>query len=298
MLLHGDRGEPPPDPHTNHPVCWSAQGGFPKESKEMILGDDILKFQSDLIQTLGFDGGRVHEDYLQSFLKKYFDKRPACGLRSVISADLRFFRENDPASANYDEMEILSVRRAMAAITAHRFFQEILQKCRDMLYEIEVIAKSVQKDTNVEIHPSAKIGVPFAIDHGHGTVIGATTQIGNRVFIYHGGTFGASGRRSKAQRRHPKIGDNVFFGNGSQVLGPSILGDGVQIGSGAIVRDSYLHTGAKIAMEVRVAGAVIPGGVRVFGQHPESLRRYWVQLDGDDESRWVEFDDFNAQEFE
>jgi serine O-acetyltransferase len=87
--------------------------------------------------------------------------------------------------------------------------------------------------TGIEIHPAAKIGKNFFIDHGFGVVIGATTEIGNNVTIYQGVTLG--GKTTKNTKRHPTIRDNVVIGASANILGPVIIGQNAKIGSNATV---------------------------------------------------------------
>lgn len=93
--------------------------------------------------------------------------------------------------------------------------------------------------TGVEIHPGARVGKGFFIDHGMGVVIGETTEIGNNVTLYHDVTLGGTTVFDKngkiTTKRHPTIGDNVIIGSGAQVLGPIKIGNNVKIGSNAIV---------------------------------------------------------------
>lgn len=257
---------------------------------------DMHRFEYDLLAALGMANGGVTEDGLARFLDKYFSGDTARRLRKVIAQDMAFFREWDPASSDYTDLQILSVRRGMAAIAAHRVFDVVLRHHSDMLYPVEVIAKGVQKNTNVEIHPFAHIGVPFGIDHGHGTVIGATSDIAERVFIYHGVTLGATGRRSKSDRRHPKVGTNVFFGNGSQVLGPSVLDDDVMLSSGVLVADSCLGAGVRVSLDVRVMHVIVPPKTRVFAYSFEDPRTYWAQGEHDVAPHWMSFERCDVSE--
>ncbi|NLF24231.1 MAG: hypothetical protein GX589_01045 [Deltaproteobacteria bacterium] len=252
-------------------------------------------FETDMVGALAIDGGEVAESNLSVFLLEYLGEELAGRVRAEISEDLRFFRSLDPASTEYSEVQILSVRRGMAAVAAHRIFAALLAEGGN-LYDLEVVAKYVQKDTNVEIHPGAQIGVPFAIDHGHGTVIGATTRIGKRNFIYHGVTLGASKRFTRVGRRHPLVGDNVFFGNGSQVLGPSIIADDVKLACSVRVRDCEIGAGVHIAMDVRLAGVKVPAGVQVLGYDQEKLNRYLVRSSDNQDSavEWRDLDAFDA----
>lgn len=87
--------------------------------------------------------------------------------------------------------------------------------------------------TGIEIHPAAKIGKRFFIDHGFGVVIGETATIGDDVTIYHDVTLG--GTSLSMGVRHPQIGNGVIIGAGAQLLGPIIIGDNARIGSNAVV---------------------------------------------------------------
>jgi serine O-acetyltransferase len=87
--------------------------------------------------------------------------------------------------------------------------------------------------TGIEIHPGAKIGRRFFVDHGMGVVIGETAVVGDDVLIYHGVTLG--GKEFTRAKRHPTIGNNVMIGAESIVLGNITVGDNVQIGAGSVV---------------------------------------------------------------
>jgi serine O-acetyltransferase len=215
-------------------------------------------------------------------------------LKGLIGQDLDYFREEDPASREYTDAEILSVRRGMTAIAAHRIFRTMLDTSPDLIYDVEVIAKAVQRNTNVEIHPLARIASPFGIDHGHGTVIGATSRIGHHTFIYHGVTLGATGRKAPSGRRHPKVGSHVFLGNGSQLLGPTTVEDYVALASGTLVVESYLGQGVKLSPGVRLSKVVVPTHTHVYGYDPENPRRYWVELEEGTGPKWVTFERFDA----
>ena len=87
--------------------------------------------------------------------------------------------------------------------------------------------------TGIEIHPGAKIGKKFFIDHGMGVVIGETAEIGDNVTLYHGVTLG--GVTWDKVKRHPTLEDNVVIGSGAKVLGPFVVGKGAKIGSNSVV---------------------------------------------------------------
>jgi len=90
--------------------------------------------------------------------------------------------------------------------------------------------------TGIEIHPGAKIGKGFFIDHGMGVVIGETTEIGDNVTLYQGVTLGGTGK--ERGKRHPTVGNNVLISVGAKVLGAIEIGDNVKIGAGSVVLDS------------------------------------------------------------
>ena len=87
--------------------------------------------------------------------------------------------------------------------------------------------------TGIEIHPGAKIGRRFFIDHGMGVVIGETTEIGDDVTLYHGVTLG--GTTWRKEKRHPTLGNNVVVGAGAKILGPITIGDNARVGSNSVV---------------------------------------------------------------
>ena len=87
--------------------------------------------------------------------------------------------------------------------------------------------------TGIEIHPGARIGADFFIDHGSGVVIGETAEIGDRVTVYQGVTLGGTGfQRGK---RHPTVEDNVTIGSGAKLLGPITVGHGSKVGANTVV---------------------------------------------------------------
>lgn len=111
---------------------------------------------------------------------------------------------------------------------AHRFYR---RKNYNLAW---IISQRARRITGIEIHPGARIGEKFFIDHGMGVVIGETAEIGNNVLIYHGVTLGGVGGE-KNSKRHPTIEDNVVIGAGAKVLGPITIGEGAKIGANSVV---------------------------------------------------------------
>jgi serine O-acetyltransferase len=122
--------------------------------------------------------------------------------------------------------------------------------------------------TGVEIHPAAKIGADFFIDHGSGVVIGETAEIGDRVTLYQGVTLGGTGfARGK---RHPTLEDDVTVGSGAKLLGPVTVGHGAKVGANTVVISD-------VPPRSTVVGN--PGHpVRVEGKRPEGPDTDWIHL--------------------
>lgn len=112
--------------------------------------------------------------------------------------------------------------------------------------------------TGVEIHPGAKIGRKFFIDHGMGVVIGETAEIGDNVTLYHGVTLG--GVTWDKVKRHPTLDDNVVIGSGAKILGPFTVGKGAKVGSNSVVVK-------EVPENATVVG--IPGRVVMTAPEPE-----------------------------
>lgn len=153
----------------------------------------------------------------------------------IILEDLDSVVARDPATTSKFEAAICST--GFHAIFLHRFSHFLWKK------KFRIIARVFSGFsrflTGIEIHPGARIGKGFFIDHGMGVVIGETTEIGDNVTLYHdvtlGGTtvFDDSGK--VMSKRHPTVHDNVIIGSGAQILGPIVLGKHAKIGSNAIV---------------------------------------------------------------
>jgi serine O-acetyltransferase len=138
------------------------------------------------------------------------------------------FRE-DPAAKSV--IEIFLCYPGFHAILLHRLAHRL---CRAGLPLIpRVISQFSRFLTGIEIHPGARIGRRFFIDHGTGVVIGETTEIGDDVLLYQGVTLGGTGKEKG--KRHPTIGNHVVVGTGAKVLGNIRIGDNVKIGAGSVV---------------------------------------------------------------
>ena len=143
--------------------------------------------------------------------------------------DIRAIKKRDPACRSYFEGILLYAGfRAIFDYRVAHFFYKI-----KFYFIARLISQTSRFFTGIEIHPGAKIGRGFFIDHGAAVVIGETTEIGDNCTIYHGVTLGGTGKDTG--KRHPTLGDNVLIGAGAKVLGPVYIGDNVRVGAGSVV---------------------------------------------------------------
>ena len=143
--------------------------------------------------------------------------------------DIQSVFERDPAARN--TFEIITTYSGVQAMLFYRLAHRLwLIKLKWLARFISSLARWL---TGIEIHPAAKIGRRFFIDHGMGVVIGETAEIGNDCTLYHGVTLG--GTTWKKGKRHPTLGNNVVIGAGAKILGPITLSDDVRVGSNSVV---------------------------------------------------------------
>ncbi len=153
----------------------------------------------------------------------------------IILNDLDAILDRDPATNSRFEAVLCSP--GFHSICIYRISHWIWQK--NFHLTARVISQIARFLTGIEIHPAARIGKGFMIDHGMGIVIGETAEIGNNVTLYHDVTLGGTtvfDKHGKVQtKRHPTIGNNVIIGSGAQILGPIKIGNNCKVGSNAIV---------------------------------------------------------------
>jgi serine O-acetyltransferase len=183
-----------------------------------------------------------------------------------VRRDVASARDRDPAARGVGTVEILTGWAGAQALLAHRV-AHALQRAQVPLLP-SAIAFTTRAVTGVEIHPAAKIGDDFFIDHGSGVVIGETAEIGDRVTLYQGVTLGGTGfARGK---RHPTIEDNVTIGSGAKLLGPVRIGHGAKVGANTVVIED-------VPPRSTVVGN--PGHpVRVEGHPIEGPDSDWIHL--------------------
>ena len=148
---------------------------------------------------------------------------------TYIKEDLETALRQDPAARN--KVEVFMTYPGVHAVWNYRISHWLWQRNIKLL--ARMFSNRARRRTGIEIHPGAKIGRRFFIDHGIGVVIGETTEIGDDVMLYHNVTLGA--RRFATGKRHPTIGNRVIIGAGAKILGPVKIADDVRISYNSVV---------------------------------------------------------------
>lgn len=191
----------------------------------------------------------------EAVVSTFFQRLPA--IRELLKKDVVAAYAGDPAALSYAEV-VLSYP-AIRATTTHRVAHELYRL--DVPLIPRMMSEYIHSETGIDIHPGARIGESFFIDHGTGVVIGETTEIGDRVKLYQGVTLGAKsfpvdehGNPVKAIKRHPTIEDDVVIYAGATILGgDTVIGRGSVIGGNVWITDS------------------VPPGSTVLQEHPELI---------------------------
>ncbi len=160
-------------------------------------------------------------------------------IREVLQTDVEAAFNGDPAAASKDE--ILVSYPFVEAIAVQRLAHELYQK--DVPLIPRIMSEWAHARTGMDLHPGAKIGSHFFVDHCTGTVVGETCVIGQHVKMYHGVTLGAkstaAGQLLRGKKRHPTIEDHVTIYPGATILGgETIIGAGSTIGGNVFIMDS------------------------------------------------------------
>ena len=166
----------------------------------------------------------------------------------TLYEDIKTVLDRDPAARN--SLEVFFCYSGFHALTMHRVSHWLW--CHKLKSLARFNAMLARFFTGVEIHPAAKIGRRFFIDHGMGVVIGETAEVGDDVTIYHGVTLG--GVSLKKEKRHPTIGNTVIIGAGAKVLGPFKVGDRVRIGANSVVLHEVPDDATVVGVPGRITG--------------------------------------------
>jgi serine O-acetyltransferase len=171
--------------------------------------------------------------------------------------------DEDPAAKSV--LEIFLCYPGFHAVLLHRLAHRLYSWHVPLIPR--VISQFSRLFTQIEIHPGARIGKRFFIDHGSGVVIGETTEIGDNVLLYQGVTLGGTG--NETGKRHPTIGNHVVVGTGAKVLGNIRIGDNVKIGAGSVVVHPVPDNSTVVGVPGRVVRVRPEGGPLEHGRLPD-----------------------------
>ena len=177
-----------------------------------------------------------------------------------LSETLGAYQARDPAARS--KLEIFLLYQGVHATLYHRLAHWLYRHNRKFL--ARCVSQWNRFWTGIEIHPGAKIGRRFVIDHGMGIVIGETAEVGDDCLLYHGVTLGGTGKDQG--KRHPTLGNNVMVSTGAKVLGPFKVGDGARIAANAVVLREVPENATAVgvpARVVRIAGEKVNYAERV-----------------------------------
>lgn len=179
-----------------------------------------------------------------------------------VKEDIKVIYDNDPAAKNI--LEVILCYPGLHALIAYRFAHRLYKWNIPLIPRI--ISYITRIITGIEIHPGAKIGRRFFIDHGEGVVIGQTTIVGDDVLIYQQVTLGGTGKETG--KRHPTLGNNVIVGAGAKVLGNITIGDNVRIGAGSVVIDDVPDYSTVVGIPGRIVHrAIVDGSGNLMHNH-------------------------------
>lgn len=223
--------------------------GYALASVQHRLTDEIEKSLKYICRKIKECPHDVCRSRAEIVVKELLEKIPE--LRSTVSGDIVAAYEGDPAAVSTDEV-ILSYP-CVLAIATYRIAHELYLRGVPLIPRI--MSEHIHSLTGIDIHPGAKIGKNFFIDHGTGVVIGETAEIGDNVKLYQGVTLGAlsfpkdeKGALIRGTKRHPTVGNNVVIYSGATLLGPdAIIGDNVVVG-GNVWITSRVESNTKITI--------------------------------------------------
>lgn len=165
---------------------------------------------------------------------------------SILRDDVQTIFKRDPAARSW--VEALTCYPGLHAVWMYRIAHYFWN--RGFLFIARLISHVGRFITGIEIHPGAKIGSRFFIDHGMGVVIGETAEIGDDVLLYQGVVLGGTSLEKK--KRHPTLGNNVVVGAGAIVLGSIVIGDHARIGAGSVVLHDIPSNATAVGVPARI----------------------------------------------
>lgn len=215
------------------------EDAFVAETLQTVLSRLYGQIRLECIYALNDQPAEAIDAQAARIIAGFADSLPA--LRELLDTDVEAAFLGDPAARSVDE--VLICYPSMLAIIHHRLAHRLYQL--DAPLVARIISEIAHSKTGIDIHPGARIGPSFFIDHGTGVVIGETAIVGQRVRLYQGVTLGArsfpadeKGALEKALPRHPIIEDDVVIYAGATVLGRIIVGSRSVIGGNVWLTDS------------------------------------------------------------
>lgn len=175
------------------------------------------------------------------------------GLLDEIKDDIKAARRRDPAARS--DLEVILTYPGFHARQLHRLAHTLHR--RGMRLPARLISNVSRSLTGIEIHPGARIGKRFFIDHGMGVVIGETTVIGDDCHLFQGVTLG--GTSTRRTKRHPTLGNNVVVGAGAKIIGAVTIGDNAKIGAGSVVVTNVPANATVVGVPGHVVAFADPG---------------------------------------
>lgn len=208
---------------------------FANDIREIIDKESLIIDLKKILKFFEEDNGVVENEAI-----KYINDIQR--IKDLIMLDVKAGYEGDPAATSYDE--VMLCYPAFIATSIYRFAHSLY--ARGFKIVARMMTEYAHSKTGIDIHPGAKIGKSFFIDHGTGVVIGETTVIGDNVKLYQNVTLGAKsfsknddGSLVKGIKRHPNIGNNVVIYAGATILGgDTIIGDNTVIGGNSWITKS------------------------------------------------------------
>ena len=165
----------------------------------------------------------------------------------LLKEDVKTVFQKDPAARSW--IEVVLCYPGLHAIWSHRFAHYLWK--HKFYFIARLLSHITRFFTGIEIHPGAKIGRRFFIDHGMGIVIGETTEIGNDVLLYKGVVLG--GTSLEKTKRHPTLGNNIIVGSNAIVMGAITIGDNARIGAASVVTHSVPANATAVGIPARVS---------------------------------------------
>ena len=172
---------------------------------------------------------------------------------AAVSEDVDAALARDPAGTSRLEMALASP--GLHAVWSHRVAHAMWEKGGRWRLPARLTSQVARAVTGVEIHPGARIGRRFFIDHGMGVVIGETSEIGDDCMLYNGVNLG--GRTLAKVKRHPTLANGVTVGAGARILGPVTVGEGAQVGANAVVVKDVPAQAVAVGVPAKVRSTVV-----------------------------------------